>query len=266
MSTSAQPDISVFDAVPTQLLDSDKHSLLVLRQLVGRRFGDYAYLEVGSHLGGSLQPFLVDPRCTVVYSVDPRPSLQPDERGDRYAYPGNSTQRMLDTLQPVYGPQLAKLRCFERHADDLARDEVPVAPRLCFIDGEHTDAAAARDFGACLALAAADSVIVFDDSHLIYRAVRRCTGELEAAGVRYRAYVLPAKLAVIEVGAPLLWQEPELAERLATPDAYLHATDDLDRYRRMVLAAKRVPGVRTLRRVWAKHRPPRVARPEARPR
>jgi len=242
-------DISVFDAVPTQLLEADKRSVLAVREVVGRTYGDYAYLEVGSHLGGSLQPFLLDPRCTLLYSVDPRPLHQPDERGDTFRYRGNSTQHMLDTLAPSYGDHLDKLHCFERHARQVQADELPSRPRLCLIDGEHTDTAVQEDFRACVALAEADCVIMFDDAHVIYRGLRRCLEWLRAEGTPFRAYVLPAKVAVVEVGNLRLAGAPEISDLLVSAEAFLFATEELDRYRRMVVRMKGLPGAALAGRV-----------------
>lgn len=242
-------DISAFDAVPTQLLEADKRSVLAVREVLGRTCGNYAYLEVGSHLGGSLQPFLLDARCTVLYSVDPRPLRQPDERGEAFLYRGNSTQHMLDTLAPAYGAHLDKLHCFERHVRDVQADELPRRPRLLLIDGEHTDTAVQEDFRACVALAEADCVVMFDDAHVVYRGLRRCLEWLRAEGTPFRAYVLPAKIAVVEVGNLRLAGAPEISELLVTAEAFLFATDELDRYRRMVVALKSLPGVSLVNRV-----------------
>jgi hypothetical protein len=246
---STQPDISFFDAVPTQLLPGDRRSILTVQQLVATRFGRYAYLEIGSYLGGSLQPHLRDQRCSAIYSIDPRPRFQPDERGEDFEYPDNTTQRMLDELAPAYGPFLSKLTCFERDAADLRLDEIPTRPQLCLIDGEHTDRAVLSDFRACLRLAARPCVTLFDDAHIVYRGIAACRRELDERGEAYRAYVLPQKIGVIEVGSPGLYREAPLLELLATADAYLTATESLDHYRRIVMSIKDIPGVRLARRM-----------------
>jgi hypothetical protein len=56
----------------TQLSENDRISLLTLQAAVRERYAEYAYLEIGSFRGGSLQPFLVDDCCTTLYSIDPR--------------------------------------------------------------------------------------------------------------------------------------------------------------------------------------------------
>lgn len=247
--TSVDLDIGFFDAVPTQLSSPDRRSILTVQQLVAARLGEYAYLEIGSYLGGSLQPHLRDERCVAVYSIDTRPAFQPDERGEKFEYPDNTTQRMLDTLAPAYGRHLRKLTCFERGAADVTTGDVPVRPQLFLIDGEHTDRAVLSDFRSCLRLAERPCVVMFDDAHIVYRGVRECIDELRRRGEPHRAYVLPEKIAVIEVGELGLHREPLLLEQLASADAYLFATDALDHYRRWVMAIKDVPGVRLVRRI-----------------
>lgn len=247
--TSAELDISFFEAVSTQLSLADRRSVLTVQQLVAERLGQYAYLEIGSFLGGSLQPHLRDARCVALYSIDARPKFQPDERGEKFEYPDNTTQRMLDALAPTYGQQLNRLTCFDRDAADVLTSDVPVRPQLCFIDGEHTDRAVLSDFRACLRLAPRPCVIMFDDAHIVYRGLRACLTELRAQNEPYRAYVLPDKIGVIEVGELALHREPALMEQLATADAYLFTTESLDHYRQLVMAIKDFPGVRLVRRI-----------------
>lgn len=249
MATDLSIDISIFDAVPTQLLEEDRRSILTVQQLVARRFGSYSYLEIGSYLGGSLQPHLADERCVAVYSIDPRPPRQPDERGELFDYPDNTTQRMLDALAGPYGAKLEKLRCFDMDARHVSADDVEVPPRLCLIDGEHTDRAVLSDFVACLSLATQPAVIMFDDAHVVYRGLRRCLEEADGRGVAVRAYVLPEKIAVLELGDAGLYREPELAERIATAEAYLYLGEFLDHYRQRVMTMKAIPGVRLARRI-----------------
>lgn len=243
-------DSSVFDAVSTQLFPDDRRSILAIQELVAERFGTYSYLEVGSFLGGSLQPHLIDDRCVAVYSIDPRPPRQPDERGERFAYPDNTTQRMLDTLRPHYGDRLSKLECFDLDASAVRRDAVAVSPRLVLIDGEHTDDAVLSDFRAVLELADRPCVVMFDDAHIVYRGLQRCVELLRERAVQHRAYVLPSKIAVIEVGDPGFYRSPQISELLASPAAFFFVTDALDHYRRVVIGLKRQPFVRTARRLY----------------
>ena len=96
-------DISVFEHIPSQTSDNDKRSLLACQRAVKQILPDYTFLEIGSYLGGSLQPFVLDAACARIYSIDKRPFVQPDERGTNYIYKSNSTARMLENLEKLGG-------------------------------------------------------------------------------------------------------------------------------------------------------------------
>ena len=85
-----EADIEHFFPVPSATSASDKLFLLGAMRLV-REAGAYRYLEIGSHLGGSLTPFLMDPTCEAVFSIDDRGRVQPDERGISFDYTGITT-------------------------------------------------------------------------------------------------------------------------------------------------------------------------------
>src|SRR5687768_6609583 len=110
MSIQAEHESEAFQWVPTQTSVEDRRALLSLQDAVIQCIGDYVYLEVGSHLGGSLQPHVGEPRCKRIYSIDPRPEEQPDEHIlGTYKYEGNSTTRMIEYLRQVPGADLQKL-------------------------------------------------------------------------------------------------------------------------------------------------------------
>lgn len=241
--------VSVYDSVEAALTANDRRSILALQSALRQRVRDYAYLEIGSHLGGSLQPFLSDERCVVAYSIDLRPSVQPDERGIPDRYPGNSTERMLTTLRPFYREAMQKLVCFERDAREVTAAELGIRPTFCFVDGEHTDDAAFSDFESCRRLAKDECVIVFDDVHLIFRAFERAVRRLRAEGVTHEAYVLPDKIAVLELGGMGLVRAPTVAGRVAMPDATFHLAGELGRYRDAILALRRLPGARLAQKI-----------------
>ncbi len=73
-------DVSLFDAVPSQSTIGDRQAWLAVQRSL-RQQSEYVYLEIGSHLGGSIQQHLVDPRCRKIVSIDRRPLSQPDDRG-----------------------------------------------------------------------------------------------------------------------------------------------------------------------------------------
>src|SRR3954447_4502020 len=113
-------DIGLFDHIPSETHSDDRESLLALQAAVAEGHRTFRYLEIGSHLGGTLQPLIVDHRCTHVVSIDPRPEWQPDDRfAEGWRYPDNSTQRMLDMLAGVPGADLDKLETIEASTEDL---------------------------------------------------------------------------------------------------------------------------------------------------
>src|SRR6516162_9870377 len=87
-------DTTIFAIQPGH--NPDRTSFLRIQRLVRRLQPGYIYLEIGSDIGASLLPHLLDPSCAMAISIDSRPERQPDERGKDFYYPGNSTVRMLD--------------------------------------------------------------------------------------------------------------------------------------------------------------------------
>lgn len=247
-------DPSVYDAIETQLRPEDRRSLLALLSALRGEVGRYAYLEIGSHLGGSLQPVLLDASCTAAISVDPRPAIQADERGTDFAYPSNSTEAMTRGLRTALGEAaVGKLTCFERDASDVTVEDLPERPRFCFIDGEHTDRAVRSDFAACLRfLPAEGGVIAFDDVHVVFRGYAACIERLRLEGISHRSYVLADKIGVIEIGHLSLFSVPVLLERIADAGAFLSLAAELGRYRDAILAIARLPGARLVQRLVAR--------------
>lgn len=156
--------LSVFDHIASQTTIGDRKSLLALRELAAAG-GSFSYLEIGSHLGGSLQPFVVDERCTSIISIDPRPTSQPDKRlpgAERHHYEDNSTEQMLSLLRAIPGADVGKIKTIEASTEAIDPASISAEPTLCFIDGEHTDIAALRDAIFCAAVAPR-SIIAFHD-------------------------------------------------------------------------------------------------------
>jgi hypothetical protein len=169
--------------INSQTSMGDKIALLQVRKFLNENLGDYTYLEIGSFMGGSLTPFLKDSRCHSILSVDERNRVQPDERGIKYDYSGITHQTMIDNLKD-HGFDVKKLRTFDGSINDY-----PVAGEkfdLIFIDGEHTDFACFRDFIHSHKLLREDSVVVFHDSTLIYKALRIIQEYLIATQERFR--------------------------------------------------------------------------------
>lgn len=224
-------DLRLFEQIPSQSTDDDKRSLLAVHLAVRELVGEYNYLEIGSYLGGSIQPHLLDPKCKTIYSIDTRPPSQPDERGFDWKYNNNSTKRMLEMLKSVSGDtdKITTIDGDTRHIDADLADKID----LCFIDGEHTDAAAISDFNFCLNALADRGVIVFHDSQITYLGIAECVQDLEVRGVDFDAYVLPNIVFVIEIGGLGLHRHPVIANLLIeNHKSYLYALADNDNYRR----------------------------------
>lgn len=227
-------DLDLFATIPSESSSNDKRSLLACQNAMRNLAPTYRYLEIGSHLGGSIQPHLLDPRCARIFSIDKRPDRMPDNRGLTFKYPNNTTERMLDRLREVDLDQMDKLVCIEgdsRHLDVTRIDE-PVD--LCFIDGEHTDEAALSDFRFAIDALEDDGVIVFHDAQIVYHGLMAVIDDLKASGRSYRAYNLPDYLLVVEIGRAPLHLDATITEMLRDNHVgYLASLEANDHYRRI---------------------------------
>jgi hypothetical protein len=173
----------LFDAVPSQSVAGDRRAWLAVQRSI-RRQSEYVYLEIGSHLGGSIQQHVVDPRCRKIISIDKRPLSQPDDRGRRYFYEANSSERMLDNLRRVSPDQVDKITCFDADAREIDPSSIPRAD-FCFIDGEHTYNAVLSDFAFCLSVCAPNAAICFHDDNVIARALWDIVSDLRRKGIPF---------------------------------------------------------------------------------
>ncbi len=235
-------DLSVFDHIPSQTTADDRRSLLAVQSATARHFGAYSYLEIGSHLGGSIQPHLLDPRCRRIYSIDPRPACQPDNRGGAYDYPGNSTRRMLDGLRAVAGDAaLRRLETFETTAADMEPACISDRPHLCFIDGEHTTAAVLADFAFCDGVRHADGAICFHDAGVVWAALRRVAraARRRDGGDGVAMLVLGGSVVALAFGASPLARDPAIARLRRTQAAFFLRSAAHDLRRRASAASRR---------------------------
>jgi len=214
-------DLSLFDRVSTQTYPEDRSSLLLLQRCV-RRSGNYVYAEIGSHLGGTLQPHLVDSRCRLIYSIDKRPLALPDEFTGAVYYPGNSTQRMLDGLREAFPDSpVEKIRTFDSDARDLDPKEFSQAPDFCFVDAEHTDKAVVADFGFCLSICKSDSVIAFHDAATVRGGLARIRRQLTKSGIRFEHFLLPKHVYVILLNGAIGKFAKEIQEASLDESGYM---------------------------------------------
>jgi hypothetical protein len=241
-------DLGLFGYVKAQMSDDDRRAILAVQSALARRLGTFAYLEIGSHLGGSLQPFVADARCRHIVSIDPRPPAQPDDRGRIFHYKDNSTARMLSLLARVPDADLEKLQTIELSTEDIAPETI-ARPDLCFIDGEHTFNAALRDARFCRSVMHRSGVILFHDRRIVESAI---TTFLRETPGRVIAYPLGGVVFAVELSPdrPLL-REPEVAARVAPLDARVW---EVASYARAVPALlPRTPEIRKWRkraRIW----------------
>jgi Methyltransferase domain len=192
----AAVDTSLFGHVRSQTSERDRTSLLALHHACREVHGEFGYLEIGSHLGGSLQVLVADPRCTSITSIDSRPEAAPDVRGQS-SYPGNTTARMLERLASVPGADLSKVHTIESDTSMLAAERI-APPQLCLIDGEHTHDAALRDARFCRRVLRDRGAIAFHDRRLVRSAIELFLSEL--GHVPHEGYALLGSVYVIELG------------------------------------------------------------------
>jgi hypothetical protein len=207
-------DVALLAAIESQTSTGDRRGLLALHATMLATQGTFSYLEIGSHLGGSLQAVIAEPGCTHITSIDPRPLVQPDERpeiGYRWEYADNSTGRMLELLSEVPGADLSKLETIERSTEDIDPRHLSQRPDLCFIDGEHTNRAALRDAQFCLAAIGDRGIIAFHDAWVTSAAIRAFLRRAPAGTI---GLTLPTGLFVAEVGGRRLLDSPSIQAAL----------------------------------------------------
>jgi len=166
-------DPALFDPITSSATAGDRRSWLALQSAV-RRPGGYAYLEIGSEQGGSLQNHGNDPWGTTVYSIYPRVFKGPDVRGNAYAYYDNTTKAMVERLTKLYPRDVHKLRTFDCRASEVALTKLNPAPDLIFIDGEHTRSAVKADFAMARRAIATGGLIAFHDAKLVHQGIKDC--------------------------------------------------------------------------------------------
>lgn len=163
--------------------DNDQASLLALRHIVQEQ-EPCIYLEIGSELGRSLLPALLDPKCIEVHSVDLRPMSTPDSRGRSWEY-GVSTEQMLRSLEAVATPQqMAKLRTYEMDTEKFAA-HCSVPANLVFLDAEHTTVAAFQDIVNLQQMLPEDTIFAGHDSNLVFDALINIEAMLKKLGVPF---------------------------------------------------------------------------------
>jgi len=161
----------------------------------------------------------------LIYSIDPRPARQPDDRspGAVFDYEDNSTGRMLALLAGIGHGDLGKIRCIESDASRIDPATVSARPHLAFIDGEHTRTAIASDFAFCRKVISDAGAILFHDFSIVYPAIF----EICRALSRERRAHVPVKLDGDVFGiffsADTVQGDPHLSARRAETRRFLLA-------------------------------------------
>lgn len=242
-----EQDPGIFAPIQAQLTDADKRSLLAAQWALRGLYRGYTYLEIGSHLGGSLQPHVLDPYCSTIVSIDARPVAVADDRVDAVPYPANSTAHMLALLRGVAGDAIGKIATIDADASAVDPARLPSQPHLCFIDGEHTERAAFSDYAWCRNVLRKDGVILFHDANIVFPAIEKILGSLKAAQQDFRSYVLPSTIFVIEFGEARIHACPAIqALLLNNSEAYLYGLMSMLHYRDVYSSGT----MQLLRRVW----------------
>ncbi len=196
MIDAADPAVFMLE---TETGHGDRTTMLKVQTMVAAQ-GDYVFAEVGSYMGGTLVPHLLDSRCSRVISIDKRPDLQPDERGVSFDYTRSSTAKMIERLRERLPSQcLDKLQTFDCDASDLL-DTALQPIDMCFIDGEHTNKAAFRDFLSLWKHCKPDCIILFHDANLISDGICNVEALLDFNGVEYKSYLLPELMFAVFIG------------------------------------------------------------------
>ncbi|MBN1163736.1 MAG: class I SAM-dependent methyltransferase [Candidatus Krumholzibacteriota bacterium] len=206
-------NLGIFEAIPSQTSEGCKRSLLAVQRVTARRHKEYAYLEIGSHLGGTIQPHLLDNRCRRIYSIDPRPSRQPDDREPGYVayYENNTSERMIAMLSRVAPGEVPKIECIESDASRTDPGRIQNRPRIAFIDGEHTNAAVLSDFRFCGKVLSEGGTILFHDFNIIYPAIQKVLGILDRERRSYLALKLEGLVFAVFFDPGLVSADPYLA-------------------------------------------------------
>jgi hypothetical protein len=205
-------DISLFENIECQIHNEDKRSLLTIQNATRNKLEKYSYLEIGSHLGGSIQPHLIDPKCEKIYSIDSRPFQQPDDRkpGHLCTYVDNSTSRMLNLLSDVDKNGVAKIQCFDSDASEIDPNEVYPKPQMIFIDGEHTKRAVLSDFEFCSKVVSNDGAILFHDAWIVYPAIQEIIKSLKRSDREFLPVLLDGFIIMILFDVEMVQKDPNL--------------------------------------------------------
>jgi len=193
-------DTGIYAAIRSETSQDDRKSFLALQNCVRAR-GEYVYLEIGSFVGGTLQPFYADDLCRLIFSIDKRPDFVPDERGRQwyhYDQQVNSTSTMLGNLSKAFpSADSNKVRTFDCGSKDVDTGQITDPPELCFIDAEHTNTAVVEDFEFCLSVCHTDAIVAFHDAGIIFGGIGRIKELLRERSIPFQGLKLGGSVYAI---------------------------------------------------------------------
>ena len=160
-------EIEKFFPIPSQTSLVDKFVILKINKLMNLKTKNFIYLEIGSYLGGSLTPFLLNNNCKRVISIDKRNQIIDDERNEKWSYRKINEKLMIKNLKEKK-LDTSKLKSFNGDISDYKSKE---KHDLAFIDGIHTDKNTFSDFLYTLDKVNKNCVILFHDSDVIFKAL-----------------------------------------------------------------------------------------------
>ena len=140
---------------------------------------------------------------------------------------------MLEKLRDVAADRIGKITTIDGDSRSVEPAEIKDDIDLCFIDGEHTDAAVLSDFEFCLSVLNENGCIAFHDAQITYNGLASCVAHLEQNSIAFKAYSLPSIVFVIEIGDFPVHDEPRVLERLVNNhQSYLYSLQQNDHYRK----------------------------------
>jgi len=173
-------EIKKFFPINSQTSFEDKHILLKVKEMISKN--DFNYLEIGSFLGGSLTPFLIDKKCKIVISIDKRNQNLEDERNEKQSYENVGTNYMINNLKK-YNLDIHKLKTFN---GDVENFKTSIKFDLAFLDGVHTDINTFSDFINVYEMVKKDSIILFHDSSIIFKSINIIDTMLNKKKLKYK--------------------------------------------------------------------------------
>jgi chloramphenicol O-acetyltransferase type B len=224
----ARLDCGLFDEMGSQSSEEERASWLALQRAVRIPKVQFTYLGIGPSAGGSILPFLLDPKCSQVFWTSKRNADSADARSELLRYRDSSIQGVVEELRAVAPGQLSKLVRVDTDVRDVEAAFSANAPDLCFIDGVQSTEAAVGDFRLCLRVCALDAVIYFRHAALSRPAIHECMHLLMHGNRQHVAYMLPGDTFAVALDGSPVNSDPGIREMATGGKWWLASTDFSD--------------------------------------